>query len=239
MESKMMYHAGHLPCPVNLEISHHPLSMRRVVNVVIAMERIKNSVAQSLLSPDFRDENLLSNLLESMIEERFVSEVFAAQPKFTRVGEHYCSVTDNQKRNLVLVQESLKLHAVMLQGGSERRQVQLNLSTYRPPVPSAEERPVALGIRGTDYYLSCHKEGTEPSLHLETVADKGVLQNITSGSEMTRFIFYKHDTGLNLSSLRSARFPEWYISTAEMDHQPIRMCAQATSYSTFSFQRQN
>uniref|UniRef100_A0A3B4BHS8 Interleukin-1 n=1 Tax=Periophthalmus magnuspinnatus TaxID=409849 RepID=A0A3B4BHS8_9GOBI len=230
MESKMMYHAGHLPSPVNLEISHHPLSMRRVVNVVIAMEHMKNSVAQSLLSPGFGDENLLSNLFENMIEE-------VVEPKFTRVGEHYCSVTDNQKR--VLVQESLKLHAVILQGGSVRRQVQLNLSTYRPPVPSAEERPVALGIRDTDYYLSCHKEGTEPSLHLETVADKGVLQNIISGSEMTRFIFYKHDTGLNLSSLRSARFPEWYISTAEMDHQPIQMRAQATSYSTFSFQSQN
>ncbi|KAJ0067882.1 hypothetical protein NL108_011648, partial [Boleophthalmus pectinirostris] len=97
---------------------------------------------------------------------RFVTERFAAQPQFTRVAELPCSVSDSQKRNLVLVNDSLKLHAVMLQGGSETRQVHLNMSTYRPP-PRTEGRPVALCVRGTNYYLSCHQDGDVPSLHLE------------------------------------------------------------------------
>ncbi|XP_072288508.1 interleukin-1 beta-like [Eucyclogobius newberryi] len=245
MESEMMCRASRLPSPVNFQISHHPLTMRRVVNLVIAMERLKNSVAQTLLSPDFRDESLLSIMLESIVEEKVVSDLFAAKPQFTKMGDHepkpYYNVTDSQKRNLVLADGSMKLHAVMLQGGSTSRKVQLNMSTYRPPLPSAEARPVALGIKGTDYYLCCHNDGNEPSLHIETVSNKDQLTNISTDSDMVRFIFYKHDTGLNLSSLRSARFPEWYISTAEQDNVPVQMCAEASSYSTFSFQvqRQN
>lgn len=230
-----------MPKGLNLEISHHSLTMRHVVNLIIAIERLKNGATESILCTDFTDENLLSIMLESIVEERLVCERSAAPPaQYTRTGELTCSVTDSQKRNLVLVQNSMELHAVMLQGGSESRKVQLNMSTYVNPTPSTEARSVALGIKGTDFYLSCHKDGKEPTLHIEAVSDKNLLTRISTESDLVRFLFYKHDTGLNLSTLRSARFPDWYISAAEQDNKPVQMCVEAASrHRTFNIQRQS
>lgn len=222
-----------MPQGLDLEISRHPLTMRQVVNLVIAMERFKTSLS------DFRDENLLSVMLESIMEERFVSEESAtpsAQFQWTR--EYQCSVSDSQKRSLVQVPNRMKLHAVMLQAGNDSRKVHLNMSTYVNSAPSiTEARPVALGIRGSNLYLCCHKDGGNPTLHLEIVENKEVLKNISSDSDLVRFIFYKQDTGLNQSTLRSALDPAWYISTAEQDDTPVKMNKGASSYCTFTMQQ--
>lgn len=72
----------------------------------------------------------------------------------------------------------------------------------------------------------------------QTVEDKRSLLKISSESDMVRFLFYKRDTGVNISTLMSARFPDWYISTAESDDRPVDMCQQtAQRYQTFSIQR--
>ncbi|XP_030000503.1 interleukin-1 beta-like [Sphaeramia orbicularis] len=230
-----------LPKGIDLEISQHPLKMRSVVNLVIAIERLKQSASESVLDTDFKDENLLSIMLDSIVEETLVLERGSAPPpQFNRTLEYPCSVTDHQQRSLVLVQNSMELHAVMLQGGSDSRKVHLNMSTYVNPASSIEARPVALGIKGTNLYMSCHKEGEEPTLHLETVETKDNLANISTESDMVRFIFYKQDTGLNISTLRSARYPEWYISTAQQDNKPVQMCQETSSrHRIFNLQRQS
>lgn len=229
-----------MPTGLDMEFTHHPLTMRRVVNLIIAMERLKGSRSESLLSTEFRHENLL-DMLEGIVEERIVFECGSAPlVEYSRTGEHQCSVTDSEKRNLVLVQDSMELNAVTLQGGTENCQVYLNMSTYVHPSPGAEARIVALGIKDTNFFLSCHKAGEEPTLHLEVVENKDNLSAISSDSDMVRFLFYKQDTGVNLSTLVSVPFSNWYISTARENNKPLALCVEsAKRHRTFNIQRQS
>lgn len=57
-----------MPEGLDLEISHHPRTMKHVVNLIIAMERLKAGRPESIISTDFRDENLLNIMLESIVE---------------------------------------------------------------------------------------------------------------------------------------------------------------------------
>ncbi|XP_056131520.1 interleukin-1 beta-like [Lampris incognitus] len=235
-----------MPQGLDLEISQHPLTMKSVVNLIIAMERLKDTTkSESPMSSEFRDEDLLNIMLESAVEEEFVFEVTAAPPaerqgKFNKTGEHEYSITDTQKRNWVLVKDAMELHALMLQGGSSHRKVNLNMCTYVNTVPSTDARPVILGIRGTDLYLSCSEENGRPTLHLEEVQGKEWLRSISKGTDMVRFLFYKRDSGLDISTFMSAHFPGWYISTAQEDDRRVDMCQQtAERYRNFTIQRQN
>ncbi|XP_029295446.1 interleukin-1 beta [Cottoperca gobio] len=220
---------------LDFEITHHPLTMRNVVNLIVAMERMKGSSSESVLSTEFRDEQLLNVIMDSIVEEQIMYECESAPPVQIRwTGEEQQSVTDSEKRSLVLVENSMELHAVTLQGGAEPRKVFLNMSTFLHPASTIEGRTVALGIKGKNLYLSCHMNGAEPTLHLEAVEDRSLL-SINLDSNMVRFLFYKQDTGVNISTLMSVAFPDWYISTAEQTNKPVEMCQQSASrYQTFN-----
>lgn len=43
----------------------------------------------------------------------------------------------------------------------------MSMSTYVHPAPPVETQIVALGIRNTNYFLSCHKDGEVPTLRVE------------------------------------------------------------------------
>nr|XP_046241951.1 interleukin-1 beta-like isoform X2 [Scatophagus argus] len=237
MESKMK--SSKLTEGLELEITHHPLTMKRVVNLIIAMERFKGTTSEPLLSTEFRDESLLNIVLDNFVEAQTVFER-SSQPsvQYNKMEEDQFSVVDGEKRSLVQVPNSMELHAVMLQGGSDNCKVHLNMSTYVDSPPSTEARPVVLGIKDTNLYLSCHKDGEEPSLHLERVDDKSSLSRISSNSDMVRFLFYKQDLGLNLSTLVSVPFNNWYISTAVEDNKPVEMCLEsARRHRNFTIQR--
>ncbi|XP_070689388.1 interleukin-1 beta-like [Pempheris klunzingeri] len=245
MESEMQCSVSQMwrpkmPEGMDLEISHHPLTMRRVVNLIIAMEKWKGSTAESVLSTEFRDENLLNIMLENLVEEQIVFErgTTPSEP-FVWTGEDLYNVTDSEKRSLVLLRNSMELHAVMLQGGSACRKVQFSMSTYVPSAPSQEARTVALCIRGTDLYLSCHKDGDEScTLHLEAVDNKESLKSITPGSDMERFLFNQQVTGLNISTLTSVPFSDWYVSTAAVEKKPLEMCQEtAQRHRTFTLEQ--
>ena len=70
----------------------------------------------------------------------------------------------------------------------------------------------------------------KPDIYIFTsqaVDDKDSLLRITPGSDMARFLFYKHVTGLNNSTLVSVPFSNWYISTAEENNKPVDMCQES------------
>ncbi|XP_067083794.1 interleukin-1 beta-like [Osmerus mordax] len=232
-----------MPHGVGLEISHHPLSMRRVANLIIALERLRDH--QRTMSPGFRDEDLLSLMLESVVEEKMVHHTEEADQceegarisGFRNLGEEEsarisgfekgqgveCSVVDCDKKHWVLM--AMELQAVRLQNGNDHRKVRLNLSTYRPPSSSlAGARPVTLAIKGTQLYLSCSKNLGKPTLGLEEV--KGDLTRIPTDSDNVRFLFYRRDTGVDSSTLMSALYTGWYISTGVQDgvDRQVDMC---------------
>lgn len=230
-----------MPEGLDFEISHHPLTMKQVVNLVIAMERFKGSHSESVQGTGFRDEDLLNIMLDNFVEEEIT---FSAPPaQITWTGEEECSITDAEKRSLVRVQQSMELHAVTLQGGSGTTKVHLNMSTYLHPSPRVVGRTVALGIKGTNLYLSCRKDGANPTLHLETVENKSLLSgvgvSISPDSDMVRFLFYRQDTGVSITTLMSVAFPDWYICTAEQDNKPVEMCQEsANGYRTFTIREE-
>lgn len=78
MESQMKSNShkmlkSKMPEGLDLEISHHPLTMKKVVNLIIALDRLKGSSRggscfEPLLSTEFRDENLLSIMMDTVVE---------------------------------------------------------------------------------------------------------------------------------------------------------------------------
>lgn len=74
-DSKML--KSKMPEGLDLEISHHPLTMKSVVNLIIALDRLKgSSSSESLLSTEFRDENLLNIMMDSVVEGKFRDQGF-------------------------------------------------------------------------------------------------------------------------------------------------------------------
>lgn len=77
MESQMKSNSSktltpRMPEGLDLEISHHPLTMKSVVNLIVAMERLKSSSrSESLMSTEFRDENLLNIMMDTIMEGEY------------------------------------------------------------------------------------------------------------------------------------------------------------------------
>lgn len=73
--SKML--KSKMPEGLNLEVSQHPLTMKSVVNLIIALDRLKgsgSSSSESLLSTEFRDENLLNIMMDTVVEGKCWSQ---------------------------------------------------------------------------------------------------------------------------------------------------------------------
>lgn len=59
-----------MPEGLDLDISHHPLTMKSVVNLIIALDRLKGSSgsSESLLSTEVNEENLLNIMIDTVVE---------------------------------------------------------------------------------------------------------------------------------------------------------------------------
>ncbi|KAK2838078.1 hypothetical protein Q5P01_015290 [Channa striata] len=212
-----------MPKGIGLEVTHNASRLKTVVNLIIATERLMVKNSKSVLSTDFSDEHLLHIMLESIIE----------------VQQRVRVQCDGQSAEEL----SAKRDGAARRDAAGRQRNPQSLPEHVHHVnhsPNGEARPVALGIKGTDLYLSCCKKGNVPTLHLENVKDKSILSTISPGSNEERFLFYKQDTGVNISTLMSASFPDWYISTEESDHKPVELCLEsAQRYRTFNIQSQS
>lgn len=67
--------------------------------------------------------------------------------------------------------------------------------------------------------------------------DKEELKSISSDSDMVRFLFYKLDTGVNVCTLVSVPYSNYYISTAVENNKPVEMCLEsAERFTSFTIQ---
>ena len=87
MESEMKCNVSEkwspmMPKGLDFEVSHHPLTMRQVVNLIIAMERFKDSGSESVMSTEFRDEHLLDMMLDSVVEGNHTDEILFQNYRF-------------------------------------------------------------------------------------------------------------------------------------------------------------
>jgi len=68
----------------------------------------------------------------------------------------------------------------------------------------------------------------------QAVEDKSTLSgwgtSIGLDSNMLRFLFYRQDTGVNISTLMSVAYQNWYVSTQPGNNKPLTMCLQSTSH---------
>lgn len=68
----------------------------------------------------------------------------------------------------------------------------------------------------------------------QRVENRESLETISSNSDMKRFLFYKHLSGLNVSTLVSVLYSDWYISTAVENNRPVELCQEtAQRHRTF------
>ncbi|KAG7480816.1 hypothetical protein MATL_G00060220 [Megalops atlanticus] len=213
------------------EVAQHPQSMRHVANLIIALQRMKNS--HTAIGTEFSDHELLNILMDNVVEEHSMRRVNEGTESrvttYISTSQEKYDVCDQFQKSWVLVKEARELQAMTLQGGSMHHKVQLNLCTYvAPGSNNSQGRPVALGI-GTDLYLSCSMSSDKAILQLEEVKDKDALKTISAQGDMVRFLFLKRDSGLSMTTFESARVPGWFISTAKEDKKPVEMCSAGDS----------
>ncbi|XP_039624247.1 interleukin-1 beta [Polypterus senegalus] len=216
-----------LECPFKSQIKY--TTMQQLVSLVITVGKLKSY--RRMITKPFSDTDLVSFLVDQdIIEEKVVQEVTSSNPFesesiFSQTQSNILhSIRDLEQKCWVLRQFSnhSDLIAVTLQGPNLKREVKLNLSTYRLVNPS-KMQPVILGISGTKLYLSCAKSADTPVLQLEEVDDSSQLQTIDSDSDMVRFLFYKQESG-STTQFESALCESWYISTDFDERKEVTLC---------------
>ncbi|XP_066506513.1 uncharacterized protein [Hoplias malabaricus] len=215
---------------LRIEISEQPHSMRKVVNIVIALQRLQKF--QKIQSTDFTDNDLLNVIMENLIEESVViklhhtsSRTYKKQDKIVQ-----CTICDNLKKKLVRNPINGKLLAITLRGGSSSRSVSMNLSAYTTPsYTSTDGQPVCLGIAQSNLYLACSNVSGTPQLILEAMNDKETLKSIIEADDMERFLFFRKVTGNSINTFESVKHPGWFISTSNEEYKQVDMCTAKDS----------
>ncbi|KAJ8400071.1 hypothetical protein AAFF_G00401100 [Aldrovandia affinis] len=226
---------------LEVQVSRTP-DMRQVANLIIALERMKHS--QKIMSTECSDQDLLSIMMESVVEERVMLKVqnLTCSKGSTFMRNQRCrdmvhSVCTTEQRKLVHSPDDSTLHAVAFQAMTlldrefRKRIVRLSLSTYHTFSQLGDRgQPIALGIANSNLYLSCAAiKSDTPILQLEEVDSKKKLEHINTEGDMARFLFFKQGEGFSSSVFESVKFSGWVISTAHEYDAPVQMCAKGSA----------
>ncbi|XP_037662805.1 interleukin-1 beta [Choloepus didactylus] len=198
---------------VRLQFSHeaNSRSLRQVVSVVVALEKLKEVLVPCV--PAFQDRDLTA-LLSCIFEEEPISTWGDAYVCDAPLRSLNCRLRDIEQKCLVLSGPS-ELRALHLNGDNVNRQVLFCMSFVQGEA-SGEKIPVALGIKEKNLYLSCVMRDGKPTLQLETVDPK----NYPKKKMEKRFVFNKLEIRDKVE-FESAEFPSWYISTSQEEEAPV------------------
>ncbi|XP_018935618.2 interleukin-1 beta [Cyprinus carpio] len=218
---------------IKLELSSHPHSMRQVVNIIIAVERLKH--IKNMSSGKFCDEELLGFILENVIEERLVKPLNET-PIYNKTSlTLQCTICDKYKKTMVqsnkLSDEPLHLKAVTLSAGAMQYKVQFSMSTFVSSATQKEAQPVCLGISNSNLYLACTQlDGSSPVLILKEAS--GSVNTIKAGDPNDSLLFFRKETGTRYNTFESVKYPGWFISTAFDDWEKVEMNQMPTTRTT-------
>ncbi|XP_019569550.1 interleukin-1 beta [Rhinolophus sinicus] len=196
---------------VQLQVSQqlHHSSFRKVVSVVVTMEKLRNMPI--VFSQSLQDDDLRS-LFFLIFEEEPVSCMWDDIYECDALQSLKCRLQDINQKSLVL-SEPHELQAVHLNAQDMNQQVVFCMSFL--PGEKHDKTPVCLGIKEKNLYLSCVMKGEKPTLQLETIDPKGLSKKID-----TRFVFNKMHNKSTVE-FESALYPNWYISTLQEGQRPI------------------
>ncbi|KAM6288737.1 interleukin-1 receptor antagonist protein-like [Aegotheles albertisi] len=194
-------------------------TFRRAAVLVVAMTKL-------LKRPpcrDFADSDLggfLGEIFEPISFQR-MEVTYAGAPIYRYTRSQSFDILDIDHKCFVL-ESPTQLVALHLQGPSASQKVKLNIALYRPRSPQGGpgtwQVPVALGIKGSQLYMSCVMDGAEPVLQLE---EADVRRDIVS-VELTRFIFYRRDSPAEgTTRFESAACPGWFVCTSPQPRRPV------------------
>lgn len=204
---------------VKLDISCNHKTMQRVVNLVIAVNRMKNKCS---------DQQLYSAIFDTIIEAKTIEMLGSSGNKkeYQRVNSvTECTLCDFAQKDLVHVSEGLKLHAITLKGGYGEQKVTFLVSRYIMTDCTADKpQPVILSIRNYNLHITCTMEDGKAVLNLEERSETE-LRRISSDRNMDRFLFYGSVKGISETKFESVNCPGWFISTSSYsENQPVEMC---------------
>ncbi|XP_073685848.1 interleukin-1 beta [Garra rufa] len=219
----------------DIKLELHPHSMRRVVNIIIALERMKHPKPMS--SSEFCEEAMFRVFFENVIEERI--KPLNASATYNKTSKTLqCTICDAYKKSLVLSDKQnpkdLHLKAVTLTSGNIRMKVRFSMSTYKSSSSQGDGQPVCLGISNSNLYLACtQSDGSSmPKLLLKEVS--GPLNTIKVGDPNGNdsLLFFRKETGTANNTFESVKHRGWFITTAFDDWERVEMFEAPTERTT-------
>ncbi|XP_007477637.1 interleukin-1 beta isoform X1 [Monodelphis domestica] len=196
---------------IQLKFTAQSQRFYRSVVVVVAIEKMRHLV--ELSSGLFQDNDLM-NIFTSIFQEEPITikncDIYEADFRFASSGDY--TIQDLDQKCLALTNAS-ELKALHLSGPNISQQVIFSMKCYLGEVGS-QKTHVVLCIKKNNLYLSCVKRDGKPILQLEQV-DSFPKEDIDK-----RFVFNKTEIN-NKVEFESEEYPNWYISTSQLDAQEV------------------